>query len=82
MSLFNLAIHSLSIIAVFKNIVLLRSSIMFIALFLMMNFLGATSFLLQTLLLIFNLIIFLVSLRENENELLNSHKNILSEDHF
>ena len=82
MSLFNLAIHSLSIIAVFKNIVLLRSSIMFIALFLMMNFLGATSFLLQILLLIFNLIIFLVSLRENENELLNSHKNILSEDHF
>ena len=82
MSLFNLAIHSLSIIAVFKNVVLLRSSIMFIVLFLMMNFLGATSLLLQTLLLIFNLIIFLVSLREKEKELLNSHKNILSEDHF
>ncbi len=82
MSLFNLAIHSLSIIAVFKNVVLLRSSIMFIVLFLMMNFLGTTSLLLQTLLLIFNLIIFLVSLREKEKELLNSHKNILSEDHF
>ena len=77
MSLFNLVIHSFSIIAVFKYQVFLRSSFAIIALSFFHNFMGVYSSVLQVLLVIFNLIIFIISLRENEKELLNSHNYVL-----
>ena len=66
MSLFNLGIHSFSIIAVFKNQVFLRSSFVIILLSFLNSFIGVYSIFLQVLLVIFNLLIFLVSLRENK----------------
>ena len=74
MSLFNLIIHSFSIIAVFKKNVFLRSSI---AIFFLSYFSFITNFkviILQFLLVLFSLIIFVVSLRENE---LNDQSTIL-----
>ena len=78
MSLFNLLIHSFSIIAVFKEIVLFRSVIFFILLFFLGLFLQSLQIILQLLIIIFNLIIFITSLRENERELTNSHLNLES----
>ena len=77
MSLFKLIIHSLSIIAVFKYQVFLRSTIMIIALSLLISNLGHLSIILQILILIFNLIIFIVSKREIKKDLMNSHNNLL-----
>ena len=76
MSLFKLLIHSFSIIAVFKYQVFLRSTFMIIALSYLNIYLGNFSILLQILIIIFNLLIFMSSLRENENNLINSHKNL------
>ena len=76
MSLFKLLIHSFSIIAVFKYQVFLRSTFMIIVLSYMNKYLGNFSILLQILIIIFNLLIYLTSLRENENDLINSHKNL------
>ena len=76
MSLFKLLIHSFSIIAVFKYQVFLRSTFMIIALSYLNIYLGNFSILLQILIIIFNLLIFMASLRENENNLINSHKNL------
>ena len=76
MSLFKLLIHSFSIIAVFKYQVFLRSTFMIIVLSYMNKYLGNFSILLQILIIIFNLLIFMTSLRENENDLINSHKNL------
>ena len=76
MSLFRLIIHSLSIIAVFKYNVFLRSTLMIIALAYLNSYLGSLVILSQILIVIFNLIIFIVSLREKEKDLLNSHKNL------
>ena len=79
MSLFNLIIHSFSIIAVFKNVVFLRSALIIVMLSFLQNLLGFTVIFLQILIVIFNLFIFGVSLRENEKDLVNSDKNILNE---
>ena len=76
MSLFKLLIHSFSIIAVFKYEVFLRSTFMIIALSYLNIYLGNFSILLQILVIIFNLLIFMTSLRENKNDLINSHKNL------
>jgi len=76
MSLFKLLIHSFSIIAVFKYQVFLRSTFMIIALSYLNIYLGNFSIFLQILIIIFNLLIFMSSLRENENNLINSHKNL------
>ena len=76
MSLFKLIIHSLSIIAVFKYQVFLRSTLMIIGLAYLNSYLGNFSVVLQILIVIFNLIIFVVSRRETEKELINSHKNL------
>jgi len=76
MSLFKLLIHSFSIIAVFKYQVFLRSTFMIIVLSYLNIYLGNFSILLQILIIIFNLLIFMTSLRENENDLINSHKNL------
>lgn len=76
MSLFNLIIHSFSIIAVFKNEVFIRSALMiFFVSFLTPN-LGIIITIFQFILVIFCLFIFLVSLRENEDSLLNSDSNM------
>ena len=79
MSLFNLGIHSFSIIAVFKNQVFLRSSFFIILLSFLNSFIGVYSIFLQVLLVIFNLLIFLVSLRENKKALIDSDHNVLDE---
>jgi len=76
MSLFRLIIHSFSIIAVFKYNVFFRSTLMIIVLAYLNSYLGGLTILLQILIVIFNLIIFIVSLREKEKDLLNSHKNL------
>ena len=78
MSLFKLIIHSLSIIAVFKYQVFLRSTLMLIALAYLNSYLGVLSIFFQISIVIFNLLIFIVSLREQEKDLLNSHINLVS----
>ena len=79
MSILNLTIHSFSIIAVFKYTVFLRSSIIILLLSLLGNVLGLYSLLLQIALVLFNLIIFIVSIRENKDQLIISKENILNE---
>ena len=79
MSLFNLAIHSFSIIAVFKNTVFLRSTFMIIILSFLIKPLGLFAIIFQVLIVFFNLIIFIVSLRENEKEFIKSYENVLDE---
>ena len=76
MSLLKLIIHSLSIIAVFKYKVFLRSTLMLIILIFLNSYLGNITVLFQILIVVFNLIIFTVSLREQEKNLLNSHNNL------
>ena len=76
MSLLKLVIHSLSIIAVFKYNVFLRSTIMIIALAFLNSYLGDITIFFQFLIVIFNLIIFIVSQREQQKDLLNSHNNL------
>ena len=77
MSLFKLIIHSLSIIAVFKYQVFLRSTLMLIALAYFNSYLGVLSIFFQISIVVFNLLIFIVSLREQEKDLLNSHNNLV-----
>ena len=76
MSLFKLLIHSFSIIAVFKYQVFLRSTFMIIILAFLNSYLGNISVLLQVFIVIFNLIIFIISQREVDKDLINSHKNL------
>ena len=72
MSLFKLLIHSFSIIAVFKYRVLI-SSMIFLALFQYLEFLIQFNFLLyQMLIVAFNILVFIVSFRENKKEFENS----------
>ncbi len=79
MSIFNLVIHSFSIIAVFKNQVFLRSAIMIIILSFINYLLGYVTIILQILIIIFCLSIFIVSYREDEKALLESDRNVLEE---
>ena len=79
MSFFNLAIHSFSIIAVFKYTVFLRSTFMIIILSFLTKTLGLFAIIFQVLIVFFNLLIFTVSMRENEKELIKSNENILDE---
>ena len=76
MSLFKLLIHSFSIIAVFKYQVFLRSTFIIIILAYLNPYFGIFSTLLQIFTVVFNLLIFIVSFRENEKGLINSHKNL------
>jgi len=78
MSLFNLLVHSFSIIAVFKYQVFLRSTFMIIVLAYLNIYLGNLSIFFQILIVLFNLIIFIVSLREKESEFKNSQNNLNS----
>ena len=76
MSLLKLIIHSLSIIAVFKYHVFLRSTFMIIVIEYINSYLGSLTIILQTMIVIFNLTIFIVSKREIEKDLINSHHNL------
>ena len=76
MSLFKLIIHSLSIIAVFKYNVFIRSVLMLIVLTYSDSFMGNLAIFFQILIVVFNLIIFIISMREQEKDLLNSHNNL------
>ena len=75
MSLFKLGIHSFSIIAVFKKTVFFRSAILIILSTYFNSTMSPLIVIFQFLLIVFNLLIYLVSLRENKNELLESDKN-------
>ena len=76
MSLFKLIIHSLSIIAVFKFNVFFRSALMLIVLTFSDSLIGSLGIFFQILIVVFNLIIFIISMREQEKDLLNSHNNL------
>jgi polyisoprenyl-phosphate glycosyltransferase len=76
MSFFKLLIHSFSIIAVFKYQVFLRSTFLIIILAYLNLYLGNISVFFQMFIILFNLIIFTVSLREQEDDLKNSHNNL------
>ena len=78
MSLLKLLIHSFSIIAVFKYQVFLRSTFLIIILAYLNLYLGNISIFFQILIVLFNLVIFIVSLREKENELKKSQNNLSS----
>ena len=78
MSLYNLIIHSFSIIAVFKLQVLIRSFFLIIILGYINKFFTLDLVFLQIPLILFCIIIFLVSLRENEKELLKSSENLIN----
>ena len=76
MSLFKLLIHSFSIIAVFKYHVFLRSTFIIILLAYLSSALGNVSIFFIILTVIFNLLIFLISQRESEKDLVNCHENL------
>ena len=78
MSLFKLLIHSFSIIAVFKFQVFLRSIFVIFLLIFTSQIYKDISFFFLSLILIFNLIIFVVSFRENQQKLLASQNNLES----
>ena len=82
MSLFNLVIHSFSIIAVFKYTVFLRSTFLIIALSFLSKLAISMSIALQILTVFFSLSIFIVSMRESEKALINSNKNMLDEENI
>ena len=75
MSLFNLFLHSFSIIAVFKYSVLLRSTVFLLILFFLKFNFFIFSMIFMFLIILFSILIFLVSFRENREELLNSKEN-------
>ena len=78
MSLFNLIIHSFSIIAVFKKNVFIRSVlILFVSSFLIL-FSSIFFIFFSILIILFNIIIFSVSTRENKQELENSESNLIN----
>ena len=76
MSLFNLIIHSFSIIAVFKYQVLWRSVALLFILYPLSFFSPVITILAQVILIVFNFIIIFISLREKDDELLQSHENL------
>ena len=76
MSLFKLIIHSFSIIAVFKFNVFLRSIFVILLLFLLKSNLGIFALVTISLLAIFNLMILVVSFREQKEDLLSSQANL------
>ena len=76
MSLLKLLIHSFSIIAVFKYTVFLRSIFLLLVLFFLKEHLETYSFLMMGIIIIFNILIFIISLREKEKDLLNSQLNL------
>ena len=69
MPLFKLIIHSFSIIAVFKMNVFIRSALLIVLLTYLNPYLGSISIILQCLIVIFNILIYVISMRGDENKL-------------
>ena len=78
MSLFKLFIHSFSIIAVFKYLVLFRSAIIVIVLNYLSIYSSFNLIFFQILIILFCITIFLVSTREKKEDLINSQNNLNS----
>ena len=78
MSFLNLVSHSFSIIAVFKLQVFFRSFILILILKILDHNLGTQLNFLSIIIILFNIIILIVSLREKEDELFNSQENLKS----
>lgn len=76
MSLFKLGIHSFAIMAVFKNTVYLRTIIILALLLGLQQFVDIYWVIISIFLVLFNFLIFVVSRRENLDELLLSEDNI------
>ena len=76
MSLYNLGVHSFSIIAVFKSQVFLRGFIFSLFIFLFKNFFGNATIYLILALIIFMVLIYLNSFRENIEDFVKSEQNI------
>ena len=76
MSLYNLGVHSFSIIAVFKSQVFLRGIIFSLLIFLFKNFFGNATIYLILVLIIFMVLIYLNSFRENIEDFVKSEENI------
>ena len=76
MSLFKLIVHSFSIIAVFKYQVLTRSLIMILILEFLNPHLGLITNIFQILILVFCAKIFVIALRANKQQFINSEKNL------
>ena len=76
MSLFNLGIHSFSIIAVFKSQVLLRGLIFGILIYFFKSILGNSTTYLILVLIIFLALIYLISFRESIEDFVRSEENI------
>ena len=76
MSFYKLLLHSFAIISVFKYQVFLRSAFLIILIYFLDFDLNSINLSAQILTVLFCSIIFLISFRENETELLNSHKNL------
>ena len=76
MSFFNLLIHSFSIVAVFKYQVFFRSILMIFLFIYLETLFGMIMIFFQVMIVIFNLIILLVSLREKKIDLSVSQSNL------
>tara|TARA_B100001057_G_scaffold297031_1_gene297315 strand:+ start:107 stop:979 length:873 start_codon:yes stop_codon:yes gene_type:complete len=79
MTLLSLVIHSFSIISIFKYSVFLRSTFMIVILSFLSKILGSITIIFQILIVLFNLIIFIVSMRENKEDFLSSDQNVEDE---
>tara|TARA_A100001011_G_scaffold33796_1_gene32324 strand:- start:476 stop:1348 length:873 start_codon:yes stop_codon:yes gene_type:complete len=80
MSLLSLIIHSFSIIAVFKYTVFFRSTLIIIILSFFTKSFSLMIILIQIMIVFFNLLIFIISTRENKKALFESHEQILNEN--
>ena len=76
MSIYKLVLHSFSIIATFKYQVFLRSALIIITLAYLDLYLGNLSILLQIKIIIFNLIIFIISQKNNKNDFISNNQNL------
>ncbi len=77
MSLFNLGIHSLSIISVFKLSVFIRAAILAVIIFVFRQEIGLLPFAISMILLItFSCLIYLTSFREDIKDFLDSGNNV------
>tara|TARA_B100000212_G_C27330641_1_gene514450 strand:+ start:355 stop:1221 length:867 start_codon:yes stop_codon:yes gene_type:complete len=76
MSLIKLVIHSLAIMASFKESVFFRSSLLIMISYFLRELIGPFWLLISIFSLIFMLLVFLVSLREDHLSLINSETNI------
>ena len=82
MSIFKLIFHSFSIIATFKYDVFFRSTLIIIILAFLSSYLGNLSILLQMKIVIFNLIIFAISLKNDKNNFSENHKNLENDENI